>query len=84
MSEDIADGLPNEMTEVEMATMMPLDEITGKNIHFTDPKAKNIALNRCLNRLNKICNNMIDYELEKELKARNKKNILQRIARKLK
>ena len=84
MTEDIADGLPNEMTEVEMATMMPLDEITSKHIHFNDPKAKNIALNRCLNRLQKICNNMIDYELEKEIKKKNKKNILQRIVRKLK
>lgn len=54
-----------EMTEVEIATKLPVDEIISKHMSFKDPKAQKIALLKVINNVNKLANEILDDAIPK-------------------
>ncbi len=58
------DGLPTEMTEVELATTLPIMDIVDKKIKFKDIEANKIALMRALNEMDRVMNGILDDEMK--------------------
>ena len=57
-----------EMTETELANKLTADEIVRGKHHFKDPKARQIAHLKVINRVSKLCNEILDDAMPKPKK----------------
>jgi len=78
---EIADGLPKEKTEKELALSLPIIEIVDKNIRFKDREANKILLLRAVNEMEKIMNQIQD---ENQKMVRQKKDFFKKLRKEFK